>query len=386
MQSTLFQAGRYNSAHSIRLLQSGPQFFSEAAALIHSAKVKLHVQFYAFVPDSTGSVIIQACKEAAKRGVAVKLLLDAFGSKEMKGRPLAELKKAGVECRLFSPIILYKLRTGRRLHHKIIVADEERAIVGGINISDKYKGAGGEAPWLDFALYLEGPVCRDVNKLCGRLFYGHPSSFKRKPADTTCNAGDAIPARVAHGDWFLKQQQVHHNLQQAIYFSKETVTIVCSYFIPGNKMIRLLKAAAARGVHVQLYMQGKSDILLARDAGRYWYRALLRHHISIYEFPARVLHGKLAIVDRQWLTLGSSNFNHLSNYTSIETNAEVYSPGFCSTVSQQLQHLLAAHAQEIAPQSFLNEKNPFRLFRWWLSWQLSKLLMYFLFRVTSKDS
>jgi cardiolipin synthase A/B len=385
MESPLFQSGNYKSADAVQMLESGTEFFSALLLLINKAKTTLHLQYYALIPDETGKEIIQALKEAAKRGVSVKVLLDAFGSKAMKGNPLSDLKKANVECRLFSPFIIYKLRTGRRLHHKIIVADAATAIIGGINISDKYRGVMGEMAWLDFALQMQGAVCTDIATLCERLFYGHKSSFKKKHVDTG-NSSELTHVRIAHEDWFLKKHQVHKNLEQAIYFAKEHITIVCSYFIPNYKMIRLLKQAAARGVDIHVYLQGKSDILLARDAGRYWYRALQRHHITIYEFPARVLHGKLAMIDGKWLTIGSSNFNHLSNYTSIETNAEVYSEQFCSVVKSQLQKNFDLYAQKIAPQMYLAEKNPFRLFRWWLSWQLSNLLMLFLFNLTSKNS
>jgi cardiolipin synthase A/B len=385
MEIPLFKIGNYKSADAVQLLESGTEFFSAVLMLINHAKTTLHLQYYALSPDETGNEIIQALKEAAKRGVSVKLLLDAFGSKAMKGNPLHELKKAGVEYRLFSPVLLYKLRTGRRLHHKIIVADSVTAIVGGINISDKYKGTAGQAAWLDFALQIHGAVCADIATLCGRLLYGHKSSFKKKPLHTGTGS-ELIPVRIAHEDWFLKKHQVHTDLQQAIYFAKERIVIVCSYFIPNYKMIRLLKKAAESGVEIHLYLQGKSDILLARDAGRYWYRALQRQHINIYEFPARVLHGKLAMIDDKWLTIGSSNFNHLSNYTSIETNTEVCSEQFCSIVKNQLQKNFDLYAQKIAPQMYLAEKNPFRLFRWWVSWQLSNLLMLFLFNLTSKNS
>ncbi len=385
MEGPLFQSGNYKSADAVQLLESGTDFFSALLLLINRAKTTLHLQYYALVPDETGNEIIQALKEAAKRGVSVKVLLDAFGSKAMKGSPLNELKKAGVDCRLFSPLLLYKLRMGRRLHHKVAVADAETAIAGGINISDKYKGTAAEIAWLDFALQMQGAVCADIATLCGRLFYGYRSSFKKKHLYNGIRS-ELIPVRIAHEDWFLKKHQVHTDLQQAIYFAKAHITIVCSYFIPNYKMIRLLKQAAARGVAIHLYLQGKSDILLARDAGRYWYRALQRHHITIYEFPARVLHGKLAMIDGKWLTIGSSNFNHLSNFTSIETNTEVYSEQFCSTVKSRLQKNFDLYAQKIAPQMYLSEKNPFKLFRWWLSWQLSNLLMLFLFNLTSKNS
>ncbi len=385
MESPLFQRGSYKSADTVELLESGAEFFSALLLLINKARTSLHLQYYALLPDETGKEVIQALKEAAKRGVSVKVLLDAFGSKAMKGDPLTDLKKASVECRLFSPLIMYKLRTGRRLHHKIIVADSATAIVGGINISDKYRGVAGEKAWLDFALRIQGSLCTEYATLCERLFHGHSPSFKKKHLHTA-GSSEPIPVRIAHEDWFLKKHQVHKNLEQAIYFAKERIIIVCSYFIPNYKMIRLLKKAAERGVQVQLYLQGKSDIMLARDAGRYWYRALQRYHISIYEFPARVLHGKLAMVDDKWLTIGSSNFNHLSNYTSIETNTEVYSEAFCSIVKSRLQKNFDAYAEKIAPQLYLAEKNPFRLFRWWLSWQLSNLLMLFLFNLTSKNS
>jgi cardiolipin synthase A/B len=383
MRSPLFQSSKYKHAAGVQLLESGTEFFTALLSLINSAKTNLHLQYYALVPDNIGGEIIQALKEAAKRGVSVRILLDAFGSKAMKGAPLTDLKKAGVECRLFSPIVMYRLRVGRRMHHKIAVADAATAIVGGINISDKYRGSKGELAWLDFAVQIQGSICNDVMALCERLFYGPSYSLPKRKVSSI---GEPVPVRLARQDWFLKRRQINKNLQQAVYFAQQHIVIVCSYFIPNYKMIRLLKQAAARGVSVQLYLQGKSDIRLARDAGRYWYRALLRHHISIYEFPARVLHGKLAMIDGEWLTIGSSNFNHLSNYTSIETNTEVFSKQFCSVAMDRLQKNFNLYATEIMPQIYLAEKNPFKLLRWWISWQFSNLLMLFLFNLTSKDS
>jgi cardiolipin synthase A/B len=385
MDSPLFQSGNYKSADVVHLLESGNEFFAALLQLIQGAKTTLYLQYYALTPDKTGNEVLQALKDAANRGVSVKILLDAFGSAAIKGAPLAELKKAMVEYRLFSPIRLYRLRIGRRLHHKIIIADSATAIVGGINISDKYRGTKEQIAWLDFALQLQGVVCKDIAILCERLFYSRKPSFKKKQLHNTEGIMQ-VPVRIAHEDWFLKKRQIHRNLQQAIHFAKEHITIVCSYFIPNYKMIRLLKKAAKRGVLVRLYLQGKTDVQLARDAGRYWYRVLQRHHIAIYEFPGRVLHGKLAMIDGKWLTIGSSNFNHLSKYTSIETNAEVYHKQVCDIINDRLQKKFDLYAVQVDPQTYRSEKNPFRLFRWWVSWQLSNLLMLFLFNITSKES
>ncbi|MFN0189539.1 MAG: phospholipase D-like domain-containing protein, partial [Bacteroidia bacterium] len=145
--------------HSIRLIHGGESYFNTLIELINECEHTLHLQVYIFDLDATGKIILKALEDAAARGVSVYLVVDGFGSMSLGNEFIERMKIQNISFRFFSPLPFPGiLQAGRRLHHKVCVADKMKSLVGGINIADKYRGSNNELPWLDYALLVEGNV------------------------------------------------------------------------------------------------------------------------------------------------------------------------------------------------------------------------------------
>jgi cardiolipin synthase A/B len=153
----------FSDNNRVKLVRGGREYFDLLLQLIHSAKEFIHLQTYIFSHDETGSLVADALKKAAERNVAVYLLVDGYASQALSKSFIADLKSAGVNFRFFEP--LFRSRNfyfGRRMHHKVFVADARHSLVGGINIADRYNDFEGHPAWLDFALYCEGETGKKI--------------------------------------------------------------------------------------------------------------------------------------------------------------------------------------------------------------------------------
>jgi len=147
--------------------------------LIHNATESIHLQTYIYDDDDTGRLIGEALKAAANRKVAVHLLADGYASKVMSKKFIRELRDAGVQVRLFEPLLKSKyFYFGRRMHQKVFVVDAKFSMVGGINITNRYNDMPGKKAWFDFAVYAEGEISRDLCVLCWKTWYGFPSKMR----------------------------------------------------------------------------------------------------------------------------------------------------------------------------------------------------------------
>ena len=156
----------YSDGHSVELLQSGEQFFTANIRAIDNAKQYIHFQTYIVDEDETGLRIFDALSRAARRGVRTYLLLDAYGTKYLSGELVKKIEESGVLLRFFSPVFITKgFQLSLRLHHKVLLADGELAIIGGMNIADRYHGTPRKREWLDFAVLIKGPECVHVNSI-----------------------------------------------------------------------------------------------------------------------------------------------------------------------------------------------------------------------------
>jgi len=376
----------YNNALKLAFIQSGNEYFNALLHIIQNAKTLIYLQVYTLDPDDTGNMIIDALKEAVQRGVKVFLLVDAYGSAALGKKGIQQMRDAGIHCRRFSPILFLKFRAGRRMHHKITVADGDAAIIGGVNISDKYKGDNKTRPWLDFAVQIAGPVCIDLQKLCERTYYPEKISFSIKRIKNRTTENGEYPTCFVHSDWFRRRNKINYHFKHAIRHAEKEIIIICSYFLPSFRSMALLKKASRKGIQIQLYFQGKSDVPIVRDATRFFYRIFFQHNIKVFEFPERILHGKLWMVDSKILSLGSYNFNHLSEYTSIETNIEIAHALFCKKVREELEDIFIKDAKSVPEESYLKKLGWIVRFRLWTSYTVTTLLMKTAFAFTSKSS
>jgi len=178
-QKTSFE---YTAQNRIKLVRGGIEYFELLLHLINEASESIHLQTYIYDDDETGVMVGDALKAAAKRNVQVYLLTDGYASQVLSKIFIYELIEAGIHFRFFEPF--FKSRHfyfGRRMHHKIFVADAKYALVGGINIADRYNDMPGKPSWLDFAIYAEGKIARDLCVLFWKTWNGFPEKIKHSP-------------------------------------------------------------------------------------------------------------------------------------------------------------------------------------------------------------
>ena len=339
------------------LVNSGEDYFARLERIISESTSEIHFQTYIFQYDATGIKIIEALKKAALRDVKIYLLLDGFGSYAMPSSVIKNLKESGIHFRFFSP--LFSANTfyiGRRLHHKVVVVDKRKVLIGGINIADKYYGNSTLIPWLDFAVELNNEkIGEKIQEICSAI-YNKKSWQNRKKNNLIYDFYDG-KVRISQNDWLIGKREVHDAYIRALETAKKEIIIVGSYFFPGRKLTQLLKNATQKNVKVILILSGISDIPLLRGASLFFYTELLNYNMELFEWNKSLLHGKAAIIDEDWTTIGSFNLNHLSSYGSIEMNLEIDSTEFSKLFKAHL-NLIILQCQRITPK-ILKTKQPF---------------------------
>ena len=160
----------FTQHNQVSLIRSGKQYFDKLVQLIDDAKIIIHIQSYIFDDDETGNQVADALKNAAKRKVEVYLMADGYASQVMSQSFIDDMREAGIQFRFFEPLFKSKyFYFGRRMHHKIAVFDSKCALIGGVNIANRYNDLPGEPAWLDFALYTEGEIAKEICLLAGRV-------------------------------------------------------------------------------------------------------------------------------------------------------------------------------------------------------------------------
>ena len=337
-------------AKKLELVHSGEDYFTRLETIIREAHSQIYLQMYLFENDATGKKIINALKEAAQRKVEIYVLLDGLGSLTFPAELQKELKYDGINIRFFAPLLsTYTFYLGRRLHRKVVVADAKVALVGGINIADKYHGSATEKPWLDYALQLNGEVAKPLQQLCYDIYF-KKRHLRNKKVKATFYIEEETSIRILQNDWLKGKNEICDAYIKSIRHAKKEIIIIGSYFLPGIRIIRALKKASKNKVVIKLILSGKSDLPLTRRATCFLYGKLLDYNIELYEWNASVLHGKVAVVDDNWSTIGSFNLNNLSSYGSLEINVEILSESFSAQFKTHLNKIIA-QSQRISPQS-----------------------------------
>jgi len=334
---------KYLEAEDIQLVFSGRNYFEILEQIIDNSKEVLHLQTYIFATDETGLKVINSLKKAAARGVNVFVLSDAYGSFPFKKEAIKDLEQSGIRFRLYSPLFSSEsIFFGRRLHHKIVVADKRVALIGGINVADKYNFINEEEAWLDYAVYIKGTVCEYPDLLCEAVFKRKRRrlfSWENKiHRDLATGSGKLI--RFRRNDFIKQKNEIHRSYMEGITKAENSITIVASYFLPGYHFRRLLRLAAARGVKTRIILAGKSDVLSVNLAQHYLYEFYLTNNIELFEWQNSILHGKAMLVDHTWVTIGSYNLNFLSHYISIELNVDIIDRHFIHDFSSHIETIL----------------------------------------------
>jgi cardiolipin synthase len=372
----------YTNRNKVELVRGGKPYFECLLQLIGGAKDTIHLQTYIYDEDDTGKQVADALKAAVKRKVKVYLLVDGYASKALPRSFIHDLRDSGIHFRFFNPLFKSKnFYFGRRLHHKVVVVDTKYALAGGVNISDKYNDLPDKPAWLDFALYMEGEAAKELCVLCWKTWKNYPKKMRPTPCEQgdikyTIPSNETCEVSMRRNDWVMRKYEISRTYINMLRSSQSHIIILCSYFLPGRLIRRQLRYAASRGVKIKVITAGVSDVLLAKYAERFMYDWLLRYNIEVYEYQRAVLHGKIAVCDGQWMTIGSYNINDISAYASIELNMNVRNEAFAARAEQTLLEIAEKDCIQVTKEYYKRTNNSFKQFAHWLAFKFFRLMFY----------
>ncbi|MCJ7819914.1 MAG: phospholipase D-like domain-containing protein [Bacteroidales bacterium] len=377
----------YKRGHSIELLRSGESFFASCEKAINGAQHYIHFQTYIVDDDETGQRITDALIRASQRGVRVYFLLDAFGGSSYSKHLIKRIEDAGVLFRKFSPAFISKgFQLSLRLHHKVLMVDGETVIIGGMNFADRYRGAPELREWLDFAAIVRGPECNQILGILKRL-WNKKFTLKRERSHEVIHKTPVYPEnvrlRVSQNNWYRNKIEILKGYRSALKHSQERMIIFNSYFLPGRNERRLLKNASRRGVDIKIVFSAESDAPVFKRATSFLYDFILRNNIKIYEYLPSNMHAKVATVDGNWVTIGSYNMNHLSDYGSVEMNADVLDSKFAEEFEEILQHIIDNDCRQVTFVDYAKRKTWLFQLADWFSYQMIRILIRLMFLLTS---
>jgi cardiolipin synthase len=371
--------------NQVRLLTGGDELFPAMMAAIERARHDVWVATYIFHDDPTAKRVADALVAAGRRGVRVRVVVDGFGSRTELHTLRRWWQDEPVALAVFRPIDRWYafLQPGqfRRMHTKICVVDGEVGFVGGINIIDDridLRHGEDEAPRLDFAVEVRGPLVLPMEQtaraMWTRAAFGHdwreevralarsaqPVQRARqllhrlrilpRPGQLLPGVLEEKPVRAALvvRDNLRQRSAIEHSYIEAFRRAQRRIDLVCPYFYPGRLFRRTLRAATRRGVKVRLLLQGKLDYRIAGLAASVLYDELLSHGVRIFEYTPAYLHAKIAMVDEEWATVGSSNIDPLSLLLNLEANVIVRDEAFARELTGRFEQALAVSREVTA--------------------------------------
>ncbi|EJL91981.1 phosphatidylserine/phosphatidylglycerophosphate/cardiolipin synthase [Herbaspirillum sp. CF444] len=336
----------YSGENDITLLRSGAEFFPALIAAIDEARVEIYLETYIFSIDDTGILVRDALTRAAGRGVIVSVITDWVGTGRVASKQVkATLVEAGVQHRSFNP---WFRRGVARSHRKLCVVDRKWGFVGGLNIIDDFLDDASHAtlpaPRWDFAVRISGPLVEAIHeemqnqwirigkmKLRARWDKFKMARYTRHGTEP----GQALAGLVVR-DNLRNRRTIQRAYLQALGRARETAFLANPYFAPGRKLRRALEEAAMRGVKVTLLL-GVGQFYLQDAVAHSFYPKLLRAGVRIVEYTKTQLHAKVAVIDDEWATVGSSNYDGLSLFVNQEANVVVSDVDFAHTLRNEIE-------------------------------------------------
>ena len=357
----------------IILLHNGAEYFPALETAIDGAQHEVHLETYIFEHDATGIRIAEALKRAARRGVATNLLLDGFGSQDLPQKVIQEMLDAGVQVLIFrqkiSPLSMRRNRL-RRMHRKLAVVDASIAFIGGINIIDDLHNPEPLPPRFDYAVSIKGPLLIEIHPAARHLWmlvaWAHFNQRRRddsilRPAGKPC--GRQLAAFVIRNN-LRHRHDIEQAYLHAIANAGREIIIANAYFLPGGNFRRALSDAAPGGVRVVLLLQGRVEHRLQHYATHALYGSLLDAGIEIHEYHKSYLHAKVAVIDRHWATVGSSNIDPFSLLLAREANVVVDDESFAAELRLSLEQAMAEGSAQVLRKSWKRQSWFIRTMSW----------------------
>ena len=343
----------WRDGNAVELLINGEEFFPRVFDGIRSARSEVLLETFIIFEDKVGNELQRVLIEAAERGVSVAVTVDGYGTADLSNAFVAPMTQVGIQVHMFDPRPrLFGMRTNlfRRLHRKIVVIDGTLAFIGGLNFCIDHLAEFGAMAKQDYAVQVRGPVVVDIHTASRELLaqtpegYADPGPLPRPEPAGNAALLMAIRDNDAHSD------DIEEQYLCAIRQAHRHLLVANAYFFPGYRLLRELRNAAQRGVQVTLILQGQPDMPWARLCARLLYNYLLRDGVAIHEYCEKPLHGKVAVADQEWSTVGSSNLDPLSLSLNLEANLFIRDAAFNRHLHDHLHQLTVSSCTPVTLQ------------------------------------
>ena len=379
------------TGHQILLLQGAQAFFPALVRAIERSAHEVRMETYIFSVEAAGESVAIALEQAARRGVAVYLVMDGVGTPRIPAQWASRFDASGVKWRIFSPLGRFGLfipSRWRRLHRKLCVVDGTVAFCGGINVLDDWYDPNYgtlKAPRFDFAVQVTGPLVQAVHEATAQFWWrsqaastmrqsdflaawlalqeavklklqARSDAEMRRDAGTLAReaVGENTNADLVLRDNLRNRSRIERAYRKAIGAARTEIIIANAYFVPGRKLRKGLMHAAQRGVRVRLLLQGRYEYFMQYHAARSVYGALLAAGVEIHEYSVSFLHAKVAVIDSHWATVGSSNLDPLSLLLAREANVVVDDTAFAQNLRSRLEDAMDQDGVRVDPAAYAN--------------------------------
>ncbi|MCE9678438.1 cardiolipin synthase [Shewanella sp. AS1] len=337
--------------NQLELLQQPSQILSAMIHDIDNARQAINLEFYIWHPGGQADDVANALIRAAQRGVTIKLLLDAAGSRLFfKSAWPEKMKDEGIElvpALIVSPLRMFFRRLDLRLHRKLLIIDNDIAYTGSMNLIDPkyFKQNSQVGQWVDIMVRITGPVAPVLNTVNAwdwevetheRVLPAMPDMLSQD----TSSAVQVIPSGPG-----MPPDIIHKVLQQAIYSAKQKIVITTPYFIPSENLLDALTTAAQRGIDVNLVIPRKNDSTMVKWASRSFFAELLRSGVKIHRFTGGLLHTKSVSIDDEYTLIGSVNLDMRSLWLNFELTLAIDDSLFTKELAKLQQSYLAQSEQ-----------------------------------------
>jgi len=315
--------------NALRLMGDTDEVIDALVEDIDGAVDHCHLAFYIYLEDHNGHRVARALMAAAARGVRCRVLVDSVGSARfLDGELVKEMRREGGSVVEALPARLVRMLFARldlRNHRKIAVIDHAIAYVGSQNIADaSFAPKKRYAPWVDAMARIEGPAARDLQILFVEDWFLDADEPIQDVLDERPGEAGEVVAQVLGTGPGSDPEAMMHVTHATIHAAREELVITTPYFVPDEATLLAMRAAARRGVRVQLIVPARNDSPLVSAASRGHYEGLLRAGVEIWEYHAGLLHAKTMTIDRSLGVITSANLDQRSFELNFEVSLVVY--------------------------------------------------------------
>ena len=327
----------------VDLLVDGGATYDAIIAAIAAAQRHVHVEYYIFAGDRSGTRVRDALIERARAGIKVRLLLDGVGSVELKKAFIAPLLEAGVELAWFHPVRWYltpflRPKLNMRTHRKIVICDGLVGFTGGINVTDDENERVDPNAYHDLHLRIEGESVRWLQTAWLEDWcYATGRMLPESEVFAACHEGPICTQILPSGP-DNPLEPIHRVDVEAIHRAENRVWLATPYFVPSQAALFAIGGAAMRGLDVRLLFPARSDSRLVDASARSYFDHLQKTGVRVFLYGPRMLHTKALLVDDDLALIGSANFDSRSFRLNFELSVLFCDKG----VAADLERILAA--------------------------------------------